>query len=291
MKQLTIAIACLGFCFSCQSNKNNSTETDSLAVDSVFSSQTVDTAVVAGPTEEEIIAAEDQNEVPLDPQDFDYTYEGLINNQIKVMVNIFKFRGEQKARAVYLSTKKIINMDAVYPAVGTFELTEKVDGKATGLWKIAVAEEDIFTGTWNSPDGKKQMPITLTMSGSEVDEVLPKEEIKTGFYFLEERNEDAASKEEFPLLYKEELYVKNMAANTLYFDLYIQGSPPGVHVGMVNGYASKSGNAYVYTNEEGCEITMIFSGGKVSLSQKGSDVNCEFGQGIGAFGTLEKKKE
>lgn len=291
MKRLPITITLATILFSCQQNSNKNTEADTLALEAV--SSVSDTMTM--PTEEEIITSESAPEESGDqeynsPEDFDYTYEGLINNQIKVKVNVFKFRGEQKARAVYMNTKKIINMEAVYPSVGVFELTERIDGKPTGIWKLEAKEEDVLSGTWNSADGTKKMSVQLGMTSEPFDAFLPKGEVKTGIYELRELNEDPETKQEFPVIYSEELYVKNMAGNTVYFDLYIQGPPPGVHIGMINGMAEKVGNAYVYRNEEGCEITMTFSADAVTLSQKGRDFDCGFGANIGAYGTLKKKE-
>jgi hypothetical protein len=288
MKPIIFAAAVLTTVFfSCQKTTNTNSESQTLAADSALAAATSDS--VAEPEEEGTFAAETDlaGESDMDPQNFDYVYEGLINNKIKVRVNIFQYKGEQMARAVYLNSKKIINMEAAYPAVGTFMLTEKIGDKSTGIWNVAVEEEDILAGTWSTPDGSKKMPIKLAMTNGDFDDFLKKEEIVTGFYVLQENNEDAETKQEFPLLFSEELFVKNMAENTLYFDLYLQGPPPGVHVGMVNGMAKKSGNSYLYKNDEGCEIKMLFAGDSVQLSQKGSDINCGFGAGIGAFGTLK----
>ncbi len=291
MKRINLAVATilLTILFSCQKNSSETTNADSLTVDTALVSNTPpDTTAV--PTETEFNADEDVRGDDMDPADYDYTYEGTINNTIKVKVNLFNIRGEEHARLVYLNSKKIINMDSKYLGGGDYELTEKIDGKPTGFWKIGVEEEDILSGTWTSPDGKKQLPIALGMTNEDFDNFLKKEEIITGFYELKEVNEDVGTKEEFPLLYLEELYVKNMANNSIYFDLNIQGSPPGMHVGMVNGIANKSGNYFIYKNDNGCEISMLFSGDVVKLSQKGSDMDCEFGASIGAFGTLQKKK-
>jgi hypothetical protein len=288
MKFLIFAVALIATVFvSCQNTNNGNTTNENLTADSALVFATPDS--LAGPTEEEIIAAEAglDEETATDSENFDYTYEGLINNKINVRINIFQYKGEQMARGVYLNSKQIINMDVTNPAAGTFVLTEKINNKPTGIWTVAVEEEDILTGTWSTPDGSKQMPVRLGMTNGDFDDFLNKEEIKTGFYALQEGNEEEETKQEFPLLYSEELFVKNMAENTLYFDLYIQGSPPGVHIGMVNGTAVKSGNSYRYKNEEGCEITMSFAGDSVQLSQKGSDINCGFGANIGAFGTLK----
>jgi hypothetical protein len=275
--------------FSCQNANKDNTANENASTDSVVDSAAMPPDTLSGATEAEIIAAENAfDEQPVtDPDNFDYVYEGLINNKIKVRVNIFQHKGEAMARAVYLNSKKIINMEATFPSAGTFILTEKIGGKSTGIWNIAVEEEDILSGTWSAPDGSKKMPIQLGMTDGDFDDFLNKEEIKTGFYVLQETNEDAETKQEFPLLYSEELFVKNMAGNTIYFDLYIQGSPPGMHVGMVNGMAEKSGNSYLYKNDEGCEITMSFAGDSVQLSQKGTDINCGFGANIGVFGTLK----
>ena len=282
---LTSIIAIL---ISCGNKKNDSNTSDSEIT-------SINDTSAALPTPEEVVVSktnpdEGVSDPVLDNSDFDYTYEGTINKNIKVKVNIFKYRGELKARAVYLNSKKIINMDAAYVRIGAFELIEKVKGKTTGIWKIEVAEEDIFTGIWTSPDNKKQMPISLSMTGGDdFDDFLAKDEIKTGFYQLKEINENAETKAEFPLTYSEELYVKNMAENTIYFDLYIQGPPPGVHMGMINGFAQKSMNSYIYKNENDCEISMTFSDDKVELKQVGNSMNCEFGANISAFGTLKKK--
>jgi hypothetical protein len=225
----------LTFLFSCQHNNSRNTATDSLATDTAV-------AAIDDTTHVEITEAEDESE--LSGADFDYTYEGLINNKIKVRVNIFQIRGEKMARLVYLNSKKIINMDVAYPAVGTFELTEKIEGKVTGIWKIAVEEEDILSGTWSAADGAKQMPVQLGMTIDDFDNFMAKEEIRTGTYEFKQVNEDTETKDEFPLLSSEDLYVKNMADNSIYFDLYIQGPPPGVHLGMVNGMAYKSSEHY-----------------------------------------------
>jgi hypothetical protein len=288
MKHIIFATALLLVFFSCQ--KGNNTANENPSADSVLDSS-APTDTLAGPTEEEIIASEANLEEETgdrttnDGKDFDYVYEGLINNKIKVRVNIFQYKEQAMARAVYLNSKKIINMDAVFPN-GGFLLTEKIGDKSTGIWNVAVEEEDILSGTWSSPDRSKQMPIQLAMTDGNFDDFLNKEEIKTGFYVYKEVNEDAETKQEFPLVYSEELFVKNMAGNTVYFDLYIQGSPPGMHIGMVNGMAVKSGNSYLYKNDEGCEITMSFAADSVQLSQKGTDMNCGLGANIGAFGTL-----
>ena len=275
--------------YSCQNKSSENLTKDSLvlvALDSNTSSEHSNDSL-AVPEEAEIVSSEQEYEAQ---EDFDYTYEGLINNQIKVKLNMFMFRDGQKARAVYLKTNKIINMDLRTLAVGKFELTEKVNDIVTGIWKLEVSSEDILTGTWFSPDGKKKLPIALSLIEDNFDDFLSKEEIKSGFYELRELNNDPETKEEFPILNAEELKVKNMADKTLYFDLYIQGSPPGVHIGMISGIANKSGNLYVYKNEEGCEISMSFVGEMVTLSQEGSGMNCEFGAGIGAYGTLRKIK-
>jgi hypothetical protein len=287
MKPIIVAALLTAVFFSCQKANDSNTASESLAADSALALATSDS--VAEPTEEEIFAGEAglEEQTATDPQNFDYTYEGLINNKIKVRVNIFQYKGQAMARAVYLNSKKIINMEAAFPEVGTFVLTEKIGGKSTGIWNVAVEEEDILSGTWSTPDGSKQMPVQLAMTDGDFDDFLSKEEIKTGFYILKELNEDPETKEEFPVVYSEDLFIKNMAGNTLYFDLYIQGPPPGVHMGMVNGMAVKSGNSYLYKNDEGCEITMSFAGDSVRLSQKGSDINCGFGANIAAFGTLK----
>jgi hypothetical protein len=287
MKPIIFAVALTTVFFSCQNANNGNTANEGAAADSALALATSDS--VAEPTEEEIFAGEAglEEQTGSDPQNFDYTYEGLINNKIKVRVNIFQYKGEQMARAVYLNSKKIINMEAAYPGVGSFVLTEKIGGKSTGIWNVAVEEEDILSGTWSTPDGSKQMPVQLAMTDGDFDDFLSKEDIKTGFYVLKELNEDPETKEEFPVVYSEDLFIKNMAGNTIYFDLYIQGPPPGVHMGMVNGMAIKSGNAYLYKNDEGCEITMSFAGDSVRLSQKGLDINCGFGANIAAFGTLK----
>jgi hypothetical protein len=291
MKQILTIIALGSFLlFSCQPPANENTrKADTL-------SQTLkDTGTLAPKEERETVVADTLKEAPTEqaqtdigPENFDYIFEGTINEKIKVKVNIFQYHRELKARAVYLSSKKIIDMDAVCPAAGSFVLTEKINGKSTGVWKIAVDEEDIFKGTWTAPDGTKPMPIYLAMTPEDFDNFLPAEAVKTGYYTYIDKNEDEETKAEFPITFSEELYVKNMSGSSIFFDLYIQGPPPGVHVGMLNGIANKVGNNYVYKNEEGCEITLSFSGDAVSLSQKGSDINCGFGANIAAFGTLKK---
>lgn len=279
---------CTLMLFSCNQKNIENVSNDSLAVVAIDS-----TAITALPldtnsstTEPEKATSEASYE---GDKQFDFTFEGLINNKIKVRINMFKYRDVLNARGVYLSTKKIINMGLRNERAGNFELTEKINGKVTGIWKLAISEEDILTGTWSSPDGKNIMPITLSRIEDSFDSFLTPSEVKSGFYELVYLNDDPETKEEFPILNSEELYIKNMAGNSLYFDLYIQGSPPGVHIGMANGMANKVGNAYVYKNEDGCEITMLFADNKVTLSQNGSDMNCEFGAGIGAYGTLTKK--
>lgn len=291
MKQILtiVALSPLLF-FSC---RNTATQNTDLK-DSVV--QTATDTAASLPVEEPSLEAVDSvssdpvvlGQDDIGPENFDYTYEGTINGKIKVRINIFQYHRELKARAVYLSTKQIIDMEATYPSVGHFELTEKVNGKATGIWKIASGEEDIMSGTWNSPDGAKQMPISLSMSPIEFDNFLPATAVKTGYYTYKEINDDAETKTEFPITFSEELYIKNMSGNSIAFDLYIQGPPPGVHIGMLNATAYKAGNNYVYKNDEGCEITMAFSGDEVKLDQKGNDINCGFGANIGAFGTLKK---
>lgn len=239
--------------------------------------------------------AEDSNKTPEEstPQggkESDYTYEGFIDGKIKVRLNFFDYN-EQKARLVYLSTKKIIDLEPVTTTTGAYEVLEKVNGKTTGIWKLQGTGEAVMTGTWNSPDGSKQMPIKLTRTEEPFDNFLPKEEIRTGFYEKRDLNDDPETKQEYPELYVEELRVKNMAGSTIYFDLYIQGSPPGMHIGTIYGIAAQKGKSYVYNNGEGCEISMTFSGSNVTLGQKGTDTDCGFGAFIGAAGTLEKKTD
>jgi hypothetical protein len=155
MKRITLSTIILATAlFSCKTN-TETTNTDSLPADSVTS----DTAEFAAG--DEFLSEKPAATSDADQDDFDYTYEGLLNEKIKVRINIFQFQREQKARLVYLNSKKIINMDVRYPAVGTFELTEQIDGKSTGIWKLETKEEDILTGTWSSPDGGKQMPVQL----------------------------------------------------------------------------------------------------------------------------------
>jgi hypothetical protein len=293
MKQI-LTIITLGLCllFSCKPTvPENTNKSDTLSQTKTDTAVLPVSAEVAGidtaksdPVEE----PQEESQADMGPENFDYTFEGSINDKIKVKVNIFQYHRELKARAVYLSSKKIIDMDARYPAVGQFELTEKINGKPTGVWKIATDEEDVFKGTWTAPDGTKKMPISLAMSPEDFDNFLPAEEVKTGYYVYKDINEDEETKEEFPITFSEELYVKNMSGSSIYFDLYIQGPPPGVHVGMLSGMANKVGKNYIYKNDEGCEITMSFSGNTVTMGQKGADVDCGFGANIGAFGTLKK---
>ncbi len=295
MKQiLTVAVLCPLLFFSC----NNTAIENKESKDTLAQSAKDTTAVV--PKEATVVSAIDtaksdpveepkeEGQADIGPENFDYTYEGTINGTIKVKVNIFQYNRELKARAVYLSSKKIIDMDAVYPSVGHFELTEKINGKATGVWKIAADEEDVLSGTWTAPDGTHKMPVSLAMSPEDFDSFLPAGEVRTGYYKYIDKNEDEETKEEFPINFSEELYVKNMSGSSILIDLYIQGPPPGAHVGMLNGIAHKVGQNYIYKNDEGCEITLTFSGNTVGLSQKGADVDCGFGANIGAFGTLKK---
>lgn len=285
MKKITIAATfALLAVFSCQQKTTEQTTTDSLAADSAKAYHaTADPEVL--PAEDSAAPESTDN---AQGKNSDYTYEGLVDNKIKVRLNFFGYN-EQKARLVYLSSKKIIDLEPVTSPTGGYEVLEKVDGKTTGIWKLQGTGEAVMTGTWNSPDGSKQLPIKLTRTEEPFDNFLPKEEIKTGYYDLRELNDDPETKKEYPEVYVQELQVKNMANNTIYFDLYIQGPPPGVHIGMIYGIATKKGKAYVYKNEDGCEISMTFAGDDVTLGQKGTDVDCGFGAFIGASGTLKKK--
>lgn len=288
MKQLIITVALSPFLFfSCQ-NASQSKE----AMDSVQT--TTDTATTPKPNSEAANTIKSKHETDTQTDgslaDFDETFQGTINGNIKVKLNISQINRELRARAVYLSSKKIIDMEAVYPSIRNFELTEKVNGNPTGIWKISENETDEYVGTWTSPNGSKQMPIRLAKTSDDFDSFLPAEEIKSGYYVYKEINEDEETKEEFPVTYSEELHVKNMSGNSIAFDLYIQGPPPGVHLGTLNAIAYKSGKSYRYKNDEGCEINMAFEGDSVKLDQKGTDVDCGFGANIGAFGTLKKSK-
>ena len=287
MKQLALAVLLIAFLFCCRPKHSEETAPDSLSVDTIALAPYEDMSVEGGEKGEEAVT--EQNSETTGLEDFDYTYEGKLNKTIDVRVNIFQREGTKRARLVYLRSKKIIYMDARCPETGTFELTEKVEGKVTGIWKIAAEEEDIMSGTWSTADGSKQLPVELMMSEIDFDDFLPRERVHTGTYELKEENDDAETKQEFPFLGLEELFVKNMAGNTIFFDLQIQGPPPGVHMGVVSGMAEGSGNHYVYTNDEGCKITLSFAGDTVSLNQKGSDINCGFGANIYAYGKLSKK--
>lgn len=77
------------------------------------------------------------------------------------------------------------------------------------------------------------------------------------------------------------------------FDLaYEYKSPngPTANVGFAIGEADIEGIVAMFTPPEmtGCKITMKFTGGKLIVTQEGSDADCGFGHNVTADGTYKK---
>lgn len=287
MKAITLAIQVLAAAlFSCCSNGPETSQQKAINVDTISVDTTntnVATTDTLGAADLEIM--DDEGE--LMPADFDVTYEGMLNNKIRVRLNIFQLSGFQKARLVYLNVKKVVNMDVLLVADEKIELTELIEGRVTGIWKVIKSGDDLLTGSWYSPDGDKQLSVYLKKTEGSFDDVI--DGSQTGFYKYTELNDDEETNKEYPFSYEAKLNVKTMAGNDVYFDLQLSALTPMMHAGYLYGTASRSGDSYVFENGDGCKITMVFSNNTVTLDQEETDASCGFGANVSVYGTLIKQ--
>ena len=60
------------------------------------------------------------------------------------------------------------------------------------------------------------------------------------------------------------------------------------HTGEICGVAPMKDNIVVY-KKDACEITLKFETGRIIVTQKGSDADCEFGMNVNAAGVYRKR--
>ena len=69
--------------------------------------------------------------------------------------------------------------------------------------------------------------------------------------------------------------IKELSATEIEFNVEMVCGPT-YHIAYAGGTAQKSGDEYIYTNENGCEIRIRFSDKKLTI-QANSTWDCEFG--------------
>jgi hypothetical protein len=217
--------------------------------------------------------------------------KGTIGNYpVEFIFNDFNNEtGDLIGKYRYANKKSYLNLEGTLLG-NVIYLEESYNGEATGSFFLDV-ENDTLSGTWISAEGDKDLAVQLNMEGEstfsihrlELEEISAQNKVSadlTGSYgveffwindmwFSEEaRNMEIGFNGGFAVL-------EQLGTDSLHFRVEVICGPT-YHFAMADGIAYLQDTAYIYTNEDGCEIS-ISGGGKKAQLVANMSFECGFG--------------
>lgn len=104
------------------------------------------------------------------PTKLDAKYAGAVGDEAKATMHLVRDGERVTGEYAYTKVGRSIALVGMAAADGTLALQESVGGKITGRFSGKLASDGVFSGTWTSADGQKELPFRFEPS---TDAVVP----------------------------------------------------------------------------------------------------------------------